>query len=350
MKSRWIVIIAVVLAGVGIVALLGNRAKATAAEKETKISGDIPVQTVPVESKRLETRFTRTGTTEAINDVVVVSETSGRVLKVKAEVGDKLSRGSVLVDIDDELKVAGFRAAEVSYEKAKRDLSRFETLAGQKSATDSEVEGIRLAYKSAEAQYLTARRQVEDTKIKTPISGTVTARLVNVGTTVAPGTPIVEIVDISRLKVILNLSEKEAYALKAGDRVTVRLDVYPGKDFTGEIMSIGAKADEAHNFPIEVRLNNSDETPIRAGLFARVYFASQAEHDVMTIPRQALIGSVRDPRVFVVENGVARLRTITVGEELGDLLEVRDGLRTGENVVTLGLNNLTDGAAVTLVK
>ncbi len=350
MKSRWIVLIVLALAGVGIYVAFGGRPKAEASPQEARMSSDLPVQVNPAARRRLETRLSRTGTIQADNDVVVVSETSGRVLRVLADVGDRRSAGSILVKVDDELKLASFQAAEVGYEKSKRDLARFETLIAQKSATDTEFEGARLAAKAAEAQYRAARRQYQDTEIKSPISGVVAARYINVGSTVAPGTPIAEVVDISKLKVILGIPEREAFSLKAGDPVTVSLDVYPGASFPGTIRNIGAKADDAHNFPVEVSLANPADTPFRAGLFARVDFTTLMSRETLAIPREALIGSIRDARVYVVEGAVARLRKLTLGDEAGDFIEVREGLAEGENVVVNGQNNLQDGAVVVVVK
>ncbi|MEN6311906.1 MAG: efflux RND transporter periplasmic adaptor subunit [Acidobacteriota bacterium] len=346
MKSRWIFTLFTIALAAGVSSFSGCKPNAAASSQEARTSSDVPVQVSPAARQRIETRLARTGTIQADNDVVVVSETSGRVLKVLADTGDKRAAGAVLVKIDDEMRLAAYETAEVGYEKAKRDLARYETLTAQKSATDTELEGAKLAFKAAEAQYIVARRQYQDTEIKAPIGGVVTARHVNVGATVAPGTPIVDMVDISRLKTTLAVGERDAFALKVGDPVSVTLDVYPGRSFPGTIKAIGAKADAAHNFPVEVTLANSEEAPLRAGLFARVLFSSLTGREALTIPREALIGSVRDPSVYVIDGATARLRRLTLGEEAGDLLEVREGLREGERVVVSGQNNLRDGAAV----
>ena len=346
MKVRSTLPIAIVLAAAGLLSSAGCRSNAAASPADAQTSTAIPVQVVPASRQRIETRLARTGTIQADNDVVVVSETSGRVLKVFADTGERRAAGAVLVKVDDEMRLAAYETAGVAYEKSKRDLARYEALAAQKSATDAELEGARLAFKAAEAQYVVARRQYQDTEIKAPINGIITARRVNVGSTVAPGTPVVEMVDISRLKTTLDVGERDVFALKVGDAVSVSLDAYPGRTFPGAIKAIGAKADPAHNFPVEVTMVNPEGTPLRAGLFVRVLFSSLAGREALTIPREALIGSVRDPRVYVVEGATARLRTLTLGDEAGALLEVREGLREGDKVVVNGQNNLRDGAAI----
>jgi RND family efflux transporter MFP subunit len=348
MKRRLILIV-VVMAALGLLWALAAQRKTAAPVKQAFLSADLPVQVVPVIRRRLETNLVRTGTILASNDVMVISETVGRVLAVHADVGDRLRAGAVLAKIDDELKLAAFRTAEVAMEKAGRDQARFVTLVDQKSATSSELEGVRLAFKAAEAQYMAARRQYQDCEIKTPIAGVVAARYINVGSTVAPGTSVANVVDLSKLKIILNVSEKEAYALKTGDPVTVSVDVYPGTPFPASIRNIGSKADDGHSFPVEVSLTNSEERPLRAGLFARVHLGAGNGRDILAIPRAALIGSVRLPSVFVVENGIARRRQIVLGDEDGGVLEVREGLKEKDLVVVDGQNNLKDGAAVKIV-
>src|SRR5690606_13668282 len=112
------------------------------------------------------------------------------------------------------------------------------------SVTDAQFEAARLAFLSAEAQYITAKRQYNDTKIKAPISGVITSRLVDLGNYVNTNNVVANIVDISKLKVKLNVAEKDAFKLKPGDEVEVTTDVYPGQTFKGKIEYISAKGDE----------------------------------------------------------------------------------------------------------
>ncbi len=310
----------------------------------------IPVATVMVAKMKLTESRSLVGTIVPNNDVVIVSETEGKVVAVSSKVGDYKAAGSVLFQIDDELKKAAFATAEVNYEKAKRDFERFESLHGEHAVTDQQFEGTRLAFKAAEAQYIAARKQYNDTKITTPISGIVTARLVDIGTMVQLKMPVANVVDIVRLKVKLNVAERDAFLLKAGDRAEIGTDVYPGVTFGGKIESISSKSDEAHTYPLEITLLNSKDHPLKAGMFARVSFRALSHDEILAIPRAALVGSVKKPQVFTVENEMARLRDIVVRNEIGTNLEVLSGLREGEMIVVSGQNNLKDGTQVVIVK
>jgi RND family efflux transporter MFP subunit len=191
---------------------------------------------------------------------------------------------------------------------------------------------------------------LKDTKISTPISGIVTARPVDIGAMVQNGMVVANVVDVSRMKVKLSVAERDAFKLKVGDAVEVVTDVYPGVTFPGKIATLSAKADEGHTYPVEVVLANSKSHPLKAGMFGKVQFTSIGSTDVVAIPRQALVGSMKNPQVFVIDQQIARLRTITIGGETGTSLGIVGGLKDGELVVTNGQNNLKDGMSVDVLK
>ncbi len=342
-------IIGTLVLGAIIGVLLFNKAQMTA-NSQNNIISSYPVSVVPVSSRTLSETLSLVGTINASNDVAIVSETQGRVTMIRAQVGDYKTAGSTLVQIDDELKKAEFEKAEVNYERARKDMERFKSLREEHAATEWQKENAWQAFKIAEAQYIKARREYRDTKITTPISGTVVGRPVDLGTMVQPGMVVANVVDISRLKVKLNVAERDAFKLKTGDPVEVSTDVYPGVRFTGKIQSVSSKADESHTYPVEIGLPNNKQHPLKAGMFGRVAFVSLGNNLVLFIPREALVGSLKEPQVFVVQNNVAKRRSLVVGQEVGTNLVVVQGLKEGDTVVVNGQNNLKDNVAVTVVR
>ncbi len=347
-KLKYFIISFLIVGGV-IAILFSNRAKLQAKSKNEKIES-YPVSVASVENKSVDRNLQLVGTIEASNDVAIISEAQGKVVGVFAKVGDYKSKGSTLIQLDNELKLAAFKTAEVNYEKAKKDFERYEALYNQKAVTDAQRESIKLAFQSAEAQYIVAKREYSDAKITAPISGVVTSRLVDVGNYVQKNSPVANIVDIAELKVKLNVGEKNAFQLKPGDAVKVSTDVYPGITFDGKISTISDKGDEAHTYPVEVSLKNSKEHPLKAGMFGEVLFRSNSSGEKLFIPREALIGSVKNPQVFVVENGEAVLKNIVVGSAYDKNLEVLEGLKAGEKVVVSGQNNLANNFKVMVVE
>lgn len=310
------------------------------------ISTDVPVSVIAVQKQRLASSISLAGTINASNDVNVVSETQGSVRQVHLKIGDIVKVGTVLVEVEDDIPRSNLTTAEISFQKAKRDFERSETLFQENSISRAQLDAGRLAMQASENQLEIARRQLENTKIKTPIAGTVNSRFVDVGTMVQPGMPVANIVDITTLKVRVNVSEREAFQLKPGDPVDIVTDVYPDRKFQARVDNIASKSDEAHTYPVEIKLYNNPKSPLKAGMFCRIAFTSMAATDVIAIPRVTLVGSVKNAAVFVVRNGIAYLRQIVVGKQTNEYLEVLNGLGEGDTVVTSGQNNLVDKTRV----
>lgn len=348
MKRLKIIFGIVIVAGITIAVLISNKSRMQARSRADEVRF-FPVTVTPVLKQRLSEDIALVGTVVGNNDVAVVSETQGKITKVCVRVGDEVKAGDVLMQVDDELKRAAFEAAEVNYEKTKKDYQRYSTMMKEHSVSTAQLEGARLAYKSAEAQFIIARRQYNDTRIKSPIAGIVTARPLDIGTMVQNNTVVANVVDISRLKVKLNVAEQDVFKMMVGDSVTVTTDVYPGVVFAGQIATISDKADDAHTYPVEVTLANSARHPLKDGMFGRVSFVAIKPTEALSIPRQALVGSARDAQVYVVENGIAHLRNIVIGGEYDTRLSVRSGLNAGEQVVVNGQNNLKDNTTVTVL-
>ena len=347
-KVKYILITVVVFAG--IIAILMHNKSAIQAKTNIDLKDAYYVSVAKATTQKINENISFVGTVAANYDVNIVSETSGKVTGLYFKVGEYKSAGSVLVQIDDELKRANFQTAEANYLKAKKDFERYKSLFEQKSVTDAQLDQIKLAYVTAETQYTVAKRQLTDTKIVTPISGVVTNRTVDPGTMVQNGTTIANVVDISKLKVKVNVAEKDVFKLKNGDKVSITTDVYPGQTIMGSVETISAKADEAHTYPVEIVVVNNGKNPLKAGMFARIEFNSLKRDEALTIPRTAILGSVRDPKIYVLENGFAKLRSIVIGGEYNSMVEVLSGLREGDQVVSSGQNTLSDNVKVTVIQ
>jgi RND family efflux transporter MFP subunit len=326
-----------------------NKSKLEAKSKINVID-TYSVNVVTVAKKEVSKTLEQIGTIMGSNDVSVVAEASGKVTGIFTKVGDNKSKGSVIIQLDDELKYAAYLTAEVNYQKAKNDFERYEYLYKEGTIPATRFDAVKLELQSAESQYIFAKREYTNTKITAPISGVITARNVDEGDYVNQGTVVANIVDISKLKVELNVAEKDAFKLKPGDEVEIFTDVYPGITYKGKIESISSKGDASHTYPLEITLPNNTKNPLKAGMFGRVSFTSIKNDKALLIPRAALVGSVRDAKVFVVENGIAKEKNILIGNVYDDLLEVLQGLNPGEKVVVNGQNNLKNNYAVKVIE
>jgi RND family efflux transporter MFP subunit len=349
MKKLLALGIVILILGSILMILIWNKTKMEAKADALKLAA-IPVSVRAVTMENVNLTMEHVGVIKAYQDVVVVSETQGRVVAVKIKNGSRVAMGAPLVYVDSALQRSRYLASQINYEKAKKDLERYESLYQQEIISLSQVESLRLAFKAAEAEYLSAQKYYKDTYVTAPISGVVTKRLVEQGEVINPGTPIANIVDLSRLKVTLNLPEEDAFRIKAGDPVKITSEIYRGVQFDGIIDNISDKGDEAHTFPVEITFHNNKETPLKAGMFGKVTFMSQVTEPALLLPRNALVGSIKDPQVFVVKNKVAELRNIVLGGEVNDDLIVLKGLNPGEIIVISGQENLVNNAEVSIVK
>jgi RND family efflux transporter MFP subunit len=350
MKTKIILSLGLIaIISVIIVILFNNRAKSNKAVKNEAYIF-YPVNVTQAARENLHEQLSFTGTINAYNDVTIVSETSGKVTQVFADVNDSRSAGSVIIKVDDEIKKANLKLAEVNFNKAKKDLERFKELKSNNSASDQQLENAQLAFDAAEAQRTIANRQFNDTKITTPISGVITSRAVEVGNMVNNGMAVANIANITQMKVKINLGESDVFKIKIGDTVSITTDVYPEYRYKGKIKSISDKSDDLHTYAVEIVITNNKTYPLRAGMFGRIDFNSKYNGTSIIIPRESLVGSSRNPRVFVVKNDIASLRNLEVGITLGTKVQVIKGLEEGETVVVNGHSNLKEGYKVTIVK
>ncbi len=287
---------------------------------------------------------------EAWRDVDIHAETSGIVRSVSSEVGQRKNAGQPLLKVDDEVAASALRKARVNCELARHDFERYDRLQKEGAVAVSSFDAMRLKLEDAEADLVAARRRVEDAAIKAPFAGVITARLVEVGDLVQQGMKVANMVDLSKVKIVSLIPEKQVSLIAEGMPVQVTTDVWPGKVFRAKVQSVSAKSSRDHTYRVESVMDNPKETPLRAGMFARTAFVGSSSRQALLIPRRALNGSIADAEVFVVSGGRARLKKIVAGGEYGSRLEVLQGLAAGDEVVVSGQSDLDDGALVTVSK
>jgi membrane fusion protein, multidrug efflux system len=364
MKSRkkWIIILAVAAVVLVAAGLVLTRSRTNQTELNTSATKPVAVEVMRVTKSDITTAVVAVGSIAAMQDVMVSSETAGRVTSVSVKTGDFVRQGQMLVQVDDELKKvaldqarAQLAAAETNVQKSQKDFARTEKLFATGDVADIELEGYRLALRSAEAQRQAAvagvrlaERQLADTRIKAPVAGVVASRLIDLGEMVGPGAPIANIIDIASVKVRLSIPEEEVGRLRAGQSAVVHVDSRAGESFQGTVYSVGSKSESqnGHTYPVEIVVRNTTSDPLRVGMFARVSILCASARSTVAITKDCLAGDDAAPTVFVVEDSTAHQRKITLGLKGTDTYQVVEGLKEGELVVSFGQKDLKDGARV----
>lgn len=361
-RKRWTIIttvVAIALVAAGFIATTTHNDQTGQVNVSTKA---VAVEVTRVPKSNITESVSAVGSIAAMQDVMVSSETAGRVTAVFVKTGDAVRQGQTMVQVDDELKKvavdqarAQLLAAETNFKKALKDFERTEKLFAVGDVADVELEGYRLGLRSAEAQQQSAlaglrlaERQLADTRIKSPITGVVASRLTDMGEMVGPGREIANVLDISTMKVRLSIQEEEVGRLRQGQSAVVRVDSRPGESFQGTVYSLGSKSEtpNGHTYPVEIVVKNKSKDPLRVGMFARVNVLCASAQNVLTISKEWLVSDDGEPTVFVVDNDTARQRKLKLGLRGSDLYQVLDGLKEGELVVSFGQKSLKDGMQV----
>jgi RND family efflux transporter MFP subunit len=139
------------------------------------------------------------------------------------------------------------------------------------------------------------------------------------------------------------------YQLQKGQKVKVSADIYPDMTYSGSIANISPKGSITHTYPIEITIANTGKNPLKAGTYVTVQVDLGKDGTSLMIPRDAIVSSVKDPSVYVVNNGVAQLTKISTGQNHDTYLTVTSGLNAGDLVVTNGQINLSDGTQISVI-
>jgi RND family efflux transporter MFP subunit len=335
-----IIIVAVALAAFR---LMSNRNRymseiAIAQRKVDRIAVSIDT----VNTGTISGNVTATGVLEPSEALTVVSETQGKILKVYREKGDIVSKGDVIVKVDDEVISANVLTAEANYAQFEKDIDRLTRLSEENAVTKRDLEQATIGLKKAKADMINANKALSNTSIKAPITGYINNDFVTTGQFLGGGSPVCEIVNNNTLKLNIKITENEVYRISKGQTVNVHLSVFPEKTFTGRITSIAEKADIGMKFNVEITLINDSGPHLRSGLYAEAELPIKNE-ERLVINKSAIVGSMEKPVVYVAVNGKAERREIVTSQGNESMTEVLSGLSKGEQLIVSGQLNIKDG-------
>ena len=209
---------------------------------------------------------------------------------------------------------------------------------------------LRASIQASQAGMKLAERQLRDTQIRAPFDGVVEKRLVNLGELVKTQTPVIAIVRLDPLKVTAEIPEKMAPWINTGETVQLQVDAYQGRTFHGKVSRISPAVNSSTRaFPFEALVPNADGS-LKPGTVARVHIESSKIDNVLTLPYAALQYRYGVNRVFVVESDRLAMRELSVGERVGERIEILGGVKAGERVAVSDVDTLNDGAPVTVAK
>lgn len=352
MKKTIISIAVAVLAIGGIVYTLNSNKEKT--EQETAIvaqkNTNVAVRADVAEYRDVNTQYVANGTFQPKQQVALSTETAGKVIRVLVDEGSYVRAGQTLAIIKGDKLNVNVDNAQAVYNNALAEVRRFESAYATGGVTKQQLDQVRLQAVTAKNSLQSARLSAGDVNITASFPGIINKKNIEPGSFVAPGQVLFDVVNISTLKLNVNVDEKNIGNVRVGNSVEVSSTVLPDAKYTGMVTFVAPVADGSLNFPVEVEIRNNPNNDLKAGMYGTAYFGNSETNRILTIPRTAFVGSVSSNKVYVIKDGVAHLKTIVSGRNFGEYIEVVSGLAKGEQVVVSGQINLNDQTPVQIIK
>jgi len=292
------------------------------------------LQTVPQESV-----YSASVQANVVNNIA--PQSGGRIQKLNVEVGDFVSAGQVLAEMDR----VQLDQATLRLKNDETELARVKQLFAEGGVSQSDYEALELAFKVSKSSYENLQ---ENTILRAPVSGVVSARNYDRGDLYSMGQPIYTVQQITPVKLLVPISEADYTRVKRGGKVSLTADALPGKSYTGTIVRLYPTMDPTtHTFNAEVRVAN-EKRELRPGMYARVTVDYGARESVV-VPDAAVIRQQGSGQrsVFVLNaDDTVTLKVVEAGRHFGNQYEILSGLEAGEQVLTGGFTNLKSGDKV----
>ncbi|HEY0789306.1 MAG TPA: efflux RND transporter periplasmic adaptor subunit [Thermoanaerobaculia bacterium] len=325
-------------------------AKAGKGGKEEKNGkAPVPVSVASIALAPISSYITATANLVAENEVKVLSEAEGRVASLLVEEGEFVRKGSPLVQLvrgDAEMSEAKARVrfgnARVAWERAKGMFDKGLTSQG-------DYDKIVMEKDVAQQELAEAQWRLSKTTVRAPFDGVIAVRTVSEGQHVRPGDSLFTITDFDPLVARIYLPERDVIGLEIDRPVRLTLRATEQVRFEGRIRQISPVVDTATGtVKVTVEAVRPPES-VRPGAFVAVDIVRNTRPSATVLPREAVLRELQASHVFVAEKGVAKKRSVTLGIEEGDRVEVLSGVRAGEQVIVAGQGGLKDGSPIKIL-
>ena len=310
----------------------------------------VPSAEVSVESWQPYLRAV--GSLTAISDVAVTSEVAGKVAKIHFESGQRVEKGDLLLELDDEVDRAELRGLMADLKLAEVQHGRSRKLLKEDTISQSEFDTARARLESARAQVAQQRALINKKNITAAFSGYLGIRQVDLGEYLSPGSTIVSLQTLDPIHADFSLPERHFAQLEVGQTVRITVQPYPDEGFEGAITALNPGVDPGtRSVRVRATLKNP-QAKLRPGMFAEIRTLLPEREDILTLPRTAITYNPYGDSVFIIQQKdqqlVVQRKQVTTGETRDGRVEIRSGLEARERVAAGGQNKLRNGQPVTI--
>ena len=344
-------IAAVTLGGFLLMSTVCGCGSQDAAEQQETVSR-IPVDVETVEVQDFDKLITLGGLTAAENTVQVIAKVGGmeQIKAVHVKVGDKVSAGQVLAQLDNETSAINLSNAQLAYDNAYTNYENAKQLFELGAVSQSDLNQLKMAYENANNTLRQAQMAMDYATVTAPISGTVTMVNANVGSFATASAPMFEIANVDTLEISTGINEQNVSKIKIGQEVLLKIHSVSDKWMSGTITEISKVMNaQTKNYPVTIALANKDDDLV-AGMYAEVQVAVEHAEDVLVIPVDAIVYKEAKPVAFVAQaDGTVKEKALTLGINDGDNYVVTKGLQAGDQIVVKGNGNLVEGEPISII-
>ena len=314
----------------------------------------INVEVTPVTLGEFTGYIRVTGEVEALYDVTISAEESGRIERFLVEKGQRVRRGQRIATLEDDLLTAQVEEARASARLTQEEYARQSQL-WEEDSIGTEIAYLQRRYAAeiAAARLSSLESRLRRTEIRAPVTGTFEDKFLEVGEMAMPGAAVARIVSTDRVKIVAGVPERYARAVLVGDEALVTFDIFPNQEFVGQVGFAGASVDpRSRTFRIEIVLDNP-EGLMKPAMVANLRVEREHLSDAIVAPQEVVLRSADGYKVFVAqqvgEHYEAGARTVVLGPASGDQVVIEEGLEVGDLLVTAGFQLVDDGSRVRVV-
>lgn len=288
-----------------------------------------------------------TGIVKGREDVMLSPEEGGVVKEWLVEKGSPVRAGQVLAVLKDEVLAAGYEAALAQYKLADLTVRKQREVYRQKGISELQFRNLEYTRDAAKAQADLAKARLDRTRLRSPIDGVLNDRFADAGEFAPPGVPLAHVVDARSVKIAAEVSERYAPGLAAGMQATIIPDAFPGDTLVGRVSFVGEAVNASNRtVPVEIVIANPG-AKLKPEMIARVSIVrSNGARTILVDERVVQLVDRGTMIVFVENNGTAEQRQVRIGTRQGSLVEIVEGLKPGDRLITSGFQRLVNGQPV----
>ncbi|MBC8119587.1 MAG: efflux RND transporter periplasmic adaptor subunit [Burkholderiaceae bacterium] len=310
----------------------------------------VAVEVVRLKPSTVQEDLQAVGSLQSNESVILRPEVAGRISAIGFKDGQIVRKGQMLIALDNALNAAEVAQMKAEYDLAVANFKRSEDLASRKFISSSAQETASSNAQVAEAKLQLAQARLSKMRIVAPFDGVVGIRGVSLGDYVKDGTDLVNVEDVRILKVDFRLPERNLTQIKVGQSIEVVADALPGERFSGQIDAINPRIDaNGRSLEIRARLDNAGGK-LRPGMFVRVRVIVGERTNALLVPEEAIVPQGAEFYVYKVVDGQARRVPVKIGVRRDALVEIVEGLASGDQVVTAGMRLSRDGQPVRVLQ